>query len=198
MITSVGIVGMIICSQGQAWTGQECVVSTPFRFMIITSSAVFMVGMKPFTFSLFWAGLLVTCSVLPFCQWCRGSVGVVWADSGRLAMIPCVLPPNSCILLFTFYSFCCASWLFVAMLSSFVTSIICLPILFHAFSYLIYVSRLFLCLPFLPPTAPTLHSSCLVSYSDQTSHCTWWKAHFFSGLVQTDCIAVQAVIGRFV
>lgn len=67
---------------------------------------------------------------------------VYCADSGTLAMIPCFLPSNSHIPVFTLYSLRCVSGLFVDMLSSFVTSVICLLILIFVFLYHVCVSSL--------------------------------------------------------
>lgn len=167
---------------------QECVASTPFRFTIITAG-ISQTSQRPLWLEYshlcsLCPCLLLTCSVLPFCQRWHCSVRVNWADSGTLAMIPCFLPSNSHIPVFTLYSLHC--FLFVC----------CHAVIFCHLCYLPFNTYFCLCIPHLcvqsdfsssHPPPPFPHSSCLLSYLDQTSHCTWWKAHFFSG-----CIAVHS------
>lgn len=64
-------------------------------------------------------------------------------------MIPPFLPSNSHIPVFTLYSLRCVSCLFVAMLSSFVTSVFCFLILIFVCLYHICVSSLTFLFP--PP-----------------------------------------------
>lgn len=76
-------------------------------------------------------------------------------------MIPCFLPSNSHIPVFTLYCLCCVSCLCVAMLSSFVTSVICLLILIFVFLYHICVSSLTFLVPPPSPLPPFFLSSVL-------------------------------------